>query len=220
MLERIKKRVLEVDRMDEQIERAYSSKEVSLTLNVGDSTLRKWAIALEKNGYGFIRNDLNRRAYVEGDLVILRHFQSLVQEHNMQLDSAAKLVISKFGKGAFEVRTDIVLTKDEQEQPPLTRSNDDYITTTLQEHIRTQGEINQKLIERLDQQEKFNRELLNKLDQQQDYLKERFERMERDRKLTASLRESLKETQRQYQLQIAAAQEEKKKGFFARLFGG
>lgn len=204
--------------MDEQIEKAYSSKEVSLTLNVGDSTLRKWALALEKNGYGFIRNDLNRRSYVEGDLVILRHFQNLVQEHNMQLDNSAKIVISRFGKGAFEVRTDIVLADNEQEQHPITRSNNDIITT-LQEHIRMQEEINQELIERLDQQEQFNRELLNRLDQQQDYLKERFERMERDQELTASLRESLRETQKQYQLQIAAAhEEEKKKGFWSRLF--
>jgi RNA binding exosome subunit len=61
--------------------------------------------------------------------------------------------------------------------------------------------------------------LAERLDQQQKYFEERFERMERDRELAESLRESLKETQQQYQLQTAAAQEEKKKGFFARLFG-
>ena len=61
-------------------EKAYSPKEVFTTLGIGDSTLRKWCIALEKNGYGFIRNDKNSRVYVEGDLVVLRHFQNLVNK--------------------------------------------------------------------------------------------------------------------------------------------
>jgi hypothetical protein len=64
--------------MNETTEKAYSPKEMSITLDIGDSTLRKWCIALENNGYGFIRNDQKNRVFVEGDLVVLRHFQNLI----------------------------------------------------------------------------------------------------------------------------------------------
>jgi hypothetical protein len=67
-----------------------------------------------------------------------------------------------------------------------------------------------------EKQTKFNEELLKRLDQQQKYIDDRMN--ERDKRLIESLRESKEE--RQALLQIAAAQEEdKKKGFFSRIFG-
>lgn len=89
----------------ESQERAYSTKEVSHTLGIGDSTLRKWCLALEKNGYTFIKNEREQRLFIESDLVCLRHFQTLVQQHNMQLENAAIVVVDRFGKGAFEEGT-------------------------------------------------------------------------------------------------------------------
>lgn len=193
--------------MDERTEKAYSPKEVFTTLDIGDSTLRKWCLALEKHGYGFIRNDQNTRVYVESDLVVLRHFQNLVKQHNIQLENAATLVIDRFGKGTFEVRTGIVPVEKEEEHRDLIRS--DEVINKLLEHIKQQEEF-------IEQQKEFNRELLNRLDQQQKYIDERLE--QRDQKFMESLRES-QETKQQL-LQLAAAHEEEtKKGFFARLFG-
>jgi Protein of unknown function (DUF3967) len=186
--------------MDERTEKAYSPKEVFTTLDIGDSTLRKWCLALEKNGYGFIRNDQNRRIYVESDLVVLRHFQNLVHKHNMQLDNAAMLVIDRFGKGTFEVSTVSVPEEKKEEQRDLEHSNEDI--KELKQLVTTQNELIKELISRMDQQQK--------------YIDERLE--QRDKKLMESLRQSQEE--KQVLLQIAAAQEEeKKKGFFARLFG-
>jgi len=186
--------------MDNKQEKAYAPKEISLALDISDSTLRKWCLALEKNGYGFIRNDKKNRVFVESDILVLKHFQNLVKQHNMQLDNAAKLVIDRFGKGTFEVRTDIVPAEKEENERDLDRSNDEVLSTLL-EYIRTQ--------------EAFNQELVHRLDQQQKYIDERLE--ERDKKLMQSVRKSQEE--RQAILQIAAAQEnDKRKGFLARLF--
>lgn len=182
--------------MSERTEKAYSPKEVFTTLDIGDSTLRKWCLALEKNGYSFTRNEKNNRLYVESDLVVLRHFQNLVKHHNMQLDNAAMLVIDRFGKGAFETRTGSVPVEKEQEQRDLDRSNNEPLKTLL-EHVRTQ--------------EEFNKELLNRLNQQQRYIEEWLNK--RDEILMQSIKESI-ETRKL----IAAAQQEKKKGFFSRLF--
>jgi DNA-binding transcriptional MerR regulator len=182
-------------------EKAYSTKEVSLTLGIGDSTLRKWCLALEKNAYKFLRNDRDQRLYVESDLVVLKHFQKLVQDHNMQLENAAALVVDRFGKGAFEPGTGIVPVEKEEERRDLERSNSEVIQQ-LQEHIRTQQEY-------MERQELFNQGLLKRLDQQQKYIEERLD--VRDQTLLESLRE-VQETKKL----IATAQE--KKGFLARLF--
>lgn len=189
--------------MDERTEKAYSPKEVFTTLDIGDSTLRKWCLALEKNGYVFIRNDQNRRIYVEGDLVVLRHFQNLVKE-SIPLDNAAKLVVDRFGKGAFEVSTVSV---------PVEKNAFEVGTDTVPED--NHNDI-QELKDLVTNQNDLIKELISRMDQQQKYIDERLE--ERDRKLIESLRESQEE--RKALLQIAAAQEEeKKKGFLARLFG-
>ncbi|MCM3034124.1 DUF3967 domain-containing protein, partial [Niallia sp. MER 6] len=110
--------------------------------------------------------------------------------------NASKLVIDRFGKGAFDTRTDVVLVEQEKE---ITQS-DSEILTTLLEHIRTQ--------------EEFNRELVQRLDKQQKYIDDRLE--QRDQKLMESLREN--QEVKKALLQIAAAQEESKKSFFSRLF--
>jgi hypothetical protein len=205
--------------MEGTFEKAYLPKEVSITLDIGDSSLRKWCLALEKNGYKFTRNDHKQRIFVENDLVVLRHFQNLVKHHNMLLDNAAKLVVDRFGKGAFAVGTGGVPVVIEEEQNDLQRDlmrSNEGIMVTLEEHVKTQDEFNRTLLERLEQQAMFNRELVQRLEQQQAYIDERLE--QRDRKLMESIRQSQEE--RQELLQIAAAQEEqKKKGFFARLFG-
>lgn len=184
----------------ESQERAYSTKEVSHTLGIGDSTLRKWCLALEKNGYTFIKNEREQRLFIESDLVCLRHFQTLVQQHNMQLENAAIVVVDRFGKGAFEEGTGHVPA----EQPNENRSfphSDDLIS---------------KLLKHIKQQETFNQELLKRPDQQQQYIEERLNK--RDETLIQSLRE-VQETKKMIAATEEKKKEESKKSFLSRLFG-
>src|SRR3954451_10385787 len=163
--------------MNEQIEKAYSPKEMFTTLDIGDSTLRKWCLSLEKNGYVFIRNDKNNRLYVESDLVVLRHFQNLIKQHNMQLDNAAILVIDRFGKGAFEASTvSVPAKKEEEEQRDLNRYNDEDIKE-LKETVNKQNELLQ--------------ELIKKMDDQHSYYENKFEALKYDRDLIHSLRSGM-----------------------------
>jgi transposase-like protein len=192
----------------ETFEKAYSPKEITITLGIGDSTLRKWCIALEKNGYNFIRNEQNNRVYVDSDLVVLKHFQNLVKQHNMQLENAAILVIDRFGKGAFESGTGIVPAGKTEEQRDLTRSNEEVITQLL-EHIKKQDEFNQELIKRLDRQQKYIDERLNRLDERQN---------ERDSMLLESLRASQETKQLLLEAKTAEEQKKPRKGLM-RFFG-
>jgi hypothetical protein len=128
--------------MDVRTEKAYSHKEMYTTLNIGDSTLRKWCIALEKNGYKFLRSEQDNRVYVEGDLVVLRHFYQLVKIHKTNLENAAKLIVSRFGSGAFEVGTGIVPVENDDQ---VTFSKDG-LKELIQEAVREEREEFKKLI--------------------------------------------------------------------------
>ncbi|MCE0553209.1 hypothetical protein LQK80_01020 [Bacillus thuringiensis] len=61
-------------------EQGYWSKEISELLQIGDSTLRKWCIALENQKYIFIRGRNNSRAFVDKDIIVLKRMKELVQE--------------------------------------------------------------------------------------------------------------------------------------------
>lgn len=179
------------------MEKAYTSKEISTTLSIGDSTLRKWCLSLEKNGYHFTRNEQNRRVFLEKDIVVLKHFQTLVQENNMPMDNAGNVIVSRFGNDSFESSTPTVTPQKENSERSIVRSD----------------EVIEKLMLHIERQDKFNNELLERLDKQQQYIDERLG--ERDNALLQGVRE-LQETKQQL---AASIEDDKKKGFWARLLG-
>lgn len=191
-----------------EFEKAFTPKEVSVTFRIGDSTLRKWAIALEKSGYKFIRNDQNSRLFVESDLVMLRHFQQLVKQHNMQLESAANIVVDRFKNAAFEVSTGVVPVEKEDEGRDLLRSYGEHLGK-----MESMGEQIGQLLEHIQKQEEYNRELLHRLDQQQKYIEDKLDKLEtRQNERDSILLESLRTSQetKQMLLEVKTAEEQKK----------
>ncbi|MED3553983.1 DUF3967 domain-containing protein [Cytobacillus praedii] len=166
----------------EVTEKPISPKDVHISLGIGDSTLRKWCLALEAQEYQFSRTDNNRRVFFEKDLVLLRKFRNLVQVQNFSIENAAIIVVSKN-------REDASLEKNTENSVPA---------------LRDSSELINKLMTHIEQQEEFNKQLLKRLDEQQKYLDERLDK--RDELLMQSIRES-QETKKL----IAAAQEEQKK---------
>lgn len=77
-------------------------------------------------------------------------------------------------------------------------------------------EIKQALSQQSEALHEFNKLLLEKLDQQQRYIDEKLEK--RDQLLMESIRVSQEE--KRALIEMAASSNEKKKGFFTRLFGG
>lgn len=173
-------------------EKAYTTKEVSTYLNTSDSNLRKWCIALERNGYEFIRNDQKNdsgekkkhspRIFVEADLVVFQHYKQLVQEHNMPLNTAAAIVVDRFGKKSFESRTGIVPVATDSTERSVERAVEQSsidILSVLEERFEMQEEFNKQLIKRLEE----------RLEQQERYIEEKLKK--RDEMLVQSLRETL-----------------------------
>lgn len=167
----------------QQIQAVYSSSDVAVTLKIQESTLRKYCLILERNGYGFLKNENGHRAFFDADSIVLKKFIELKKGSDMTLEQAAKSVV------AWKKGTDIT-DRDTEESRYVARYND------LIEEFTSFKE----------NQENFNKELLNQLQKQQEYISDKLE--ERDKKLMLTLKETL-ETKKQ--LTITSAEVSKKK---------
>lgn len=172
------------------IEQAYWTHEVSKLLDIGDSTLRKWCIELEKNGYEFIKGNKGSRAFTDHDVLALKLFKNLTRDKNHTFEQAAITVIERFGER----------NKNEGTIPvPVENNRSVEVLQSLESMVKV-------LLEKTDKQEQFNKVLVDRLEQQDRYIKESIEK--RDQLLLESIRASQEQ---------AAAQQ--KKSFFKRIFG-
>lgn len=162
-------------------ENLYWSRDIVALLQIADSTLRKWCFVLESQGYRFLRDDQNRRAFTDHDAIVLRHFKELTQEKGVALETAAKVVAERFGRKATQIIAPSAT-------PPIER-HDSAI---------------QRLLEHVERQEQFNQKLLQELADQRRYIEESLKR--RDELLMQHLRESL-ETKKQ----LAATEQQPRK---------
>ena len=171
----------------------YSAKDLSQSLGIGDSSLRKWCLSLEEHGYTFYRTDQNKRLFTEKDIIVLKHYQQLVQEKNMSMNNAALIVTAKFLKEPFSNGTEVEQIETEMNTVPVTRSDIEGLLNRLS----TMEEQQSQLID-------MNRLLLSRLDEQQKYIDERLN--SRD----SLLLESIRETQATKQLLLEQQEQQKK----------
>lgn len=179
----------------------YSTKDIARLTDLAESTIRKYALLLEKNDYPFVRNTVGNRIFSEHDIKIFLEIKSVPKDEKtieeIVADIASKYIV-KAVTSKFEKSGDM----------PLNQVFEPDIASILIKKIDELHDMNQKQLD-------FNKELVERLDQQQKYIDERLK--ERDLNLVESIR-NLQEEKRALS-EIAVTQEEKKKGFFARLFG-
>lgn len=76
-------------------ERTYTGKEVARKLGIGASTLRKWSLLLEQQGYWFVRDSQNRREYRQVDVAALERFYRLTKDQLFPQEEAALMIASQ-----------------------------------------------------------------------------------------------------------------------------
>ncbi|MCU7712989.1 MerR family transcriptional regulator [Priestia sp. JV24] len=178
-------------------EKIYTTKEIGTTLNVADSTIRKWAMALEKNGYSFARNEHNNRSYRDKDITVLKHFQVMVQQSNFSVENAGMVIAAKFKEGSFANETGVVPSENEEQGRSLGRSD----------------EVIEKLLKHIERQEEFNKELVERLERQETYIQKRLDAHD------GQLMDSVRELQQLKKLEQRNQEERKKRtGFFRKFF--
>jgi DNA-binding transcriptional MerR regulator len=152
---------------------AYFSSEVAKSLEIGASTLRKYALALEEHGYRFDRGINNSRVFYQKDILVIQRLISAITKQNMSLEQAIKLAVELNSEN--EVSTPATI--EEQPKAPIEQ---------LCQRIE-QLEINQsKLVE-------VNIQLSTQLEEQHTWLREKMEGLEHDRALLEGIRSSQEE---------------------------
>lgn len=71
----------------------YFSKDVAIELEITTSTLRRWSIELEKEGYHFNRNEKEQRIYYERDFKAFRELKKLLS-NSVPFTDAIKAIAS------------------------------------------------------------------------------------------------------------------------------
>lgn len=99
--------------------KSYWSSDMAKMLDISTSTLRKWSLAMESEGYPFIRDEHDRRAYLERDIVPLHKMRELLSD-GMSMENAAKAVVLRFSEQILDTVTTPVTVDNE-------RSSERYI---------------------------------------------------------------------------------------------
>jgi len=175
-------------------ENAYGAGKFSDVVDVHVSKLRRWSIELEKMGYELMRDELNKRIYLDTDIEPFLKLKEFIEEKNLKAEDAYKSVAGMFGDYKHRLQTPITKPSDTQNIIKLT-------TEELQEMLNKASkqaveETTEKLLDDIEQR-------LNK----------------RETLLVNSLKESMK-TQQQTQLlleQSVVKDDKKKKNWFQQI---
>jgi len=114
---------------DAPYEAAYTTKQLTELIGVAQSTVRKYSMALEGEGYGILRNELERRIFRDQDIVAIRQMVELTQQ-GARVDNAAR----------------IVADERQGERP----AENNQVTAELLDYIHKQDEQMERMSEKLD----------------------------------------------------------------------
>lgn len=165
----------------------YDTATVSSLLGVQESTIRKYCALMQKHHYEFNKNTVGHRIFYPRDIEVIKKIINLKNSGSLTLNQAVKAIL--------ESDIDDISVVDSILNPDYNKLLEEFSSFK-------------------DEQMKFNQILLEQLEKQQDYIKNSIE--ERDRKLMASIKESL-ETKRQLAAIVAEAEkskQEKKKSWW------
>lgn len=158
---------------DDQL-KSYWSNEVAKLLDISTSSLRKWSIALEAAGYPFLRDENDKRAYLEKDIMPLQKMRELLAD-GMGMENAANAVVLRFSEQMSGSVTMVVRGEDE-------RSSERYL------ELITQNQEMRTILERLEQRmQEQQADMRQQLADQRQYIEESLHR--RDQQLMLTLRE-------------------------------
>lgn len=133
----------------------YFSKDVAIELEITTSTLRRWSIELEKQGYVFTRNEKGQRVYYERDFKAFRELKKLLAK-SISFENATKLVASMDLNGENAIQTPSVYKE-------MMRLSSSELQTIIKSALEEEREIILKAIdEKLNNQiELRDRQLIN-----------------------------------------------------------
>lgn len=195
----------------EQNERAYWTKEVAERLNIGESTLRKWCLALEENGYQFTKGQRGVRAFLERDIEVLAKMKTVLNEVGTTLDEAIEAALGERENAQSQFVQSFSETTKEQENDRTPVAMSPEVLSAVLENYKEDllSVVRQEFQETLIKQEERTLE-------RERMMEERAR--ERDENVMKVLRETL-DTKKMLAASLEEQKEEKKKTWWQKLFG-
>ena len=149
-------------------EKAYWTKEVAEMLKIATPTVRKYCNLMESNGYVFLRNAYNQRAFLQRDIIVLKKIQELIKQKDISVEQAIKTIVSDIPSNQLipsittiddnkdnelkQIMTEIEEIKRDNEQLQTTLEEFKKLMVTQQEQILKQQEYIAASIEKRDNQ--------------------------------------------------------------------
>lgn len=198
-----------MDPSQNEIEILYSPGEVSETLKVKDSTLRKYCGILENAGYRFSKNNRGHRQYTDKDVMTFKKLITATKNSDMTIETAAEQLMSMYKQTSVTITDTNDITLHAQHSKDITE---------LKNTINIQNELIISLAQRLEQHSTYLEDSTKNRDKKLlEHLKtfqKENEDLHKEMKLMNEKLEQIAETGKE-----AAATADTEKGFFARLFG-
>ncbi|WJQ05487.1 MerR family transcriptional regulator (plasmid) [Geobacillus stearothermophilus] len=191
----------------------YSTKDIANIVGIATPTVRKYAQALEKAGYTFIKNDQGFRIFTDKDIQIFERIKEMSNDTGMPVDRIASMLVNEQKNDASDpIRIESeVATPLENELKIIDKSDIDRIDRQYEALLKEIEELKQIVIA----QQKYIDERLNKRDELL---------LQSIRALQEQKSAMIEGTQKQEKvtLEIAATTEDKrtkKRGWLSRIFG-
>lgn len=171
-------------------EYGFYAKETAQNLGIKESTLRRWSLELEKEGYVFERNDKGEnghRIYFDHDILMLTDFQKMMKKtHNLK--DATKLVMTMVRDRKNAERAMTVFDKEDDKISFTKDELQDFVKQLIEDTVaKTTAEIGKKMENAIEQ---------------------------RDKQLLQQLNESME----QRRIEVASAKEERKRPWWSSWF--
>jgi DNA-binding transcriptional MerR regulator len=129
------------------------TKEIAEVLGVHSNTVRKYALALEKQGYVIHRDDNNDRKYSDIDATVFRELQALRQRTHLSVERCAEVIAARH-KEPSESVLPVVKETDSNQIVQHDIQHDELVSTvqSLLDLNRQQAAELERVHKRLDDQ--------------------------------------------------------------------
>lgn len=131
----------------------YFAKDVAADLDITTSTLRRWSIALEENGYTIERNEKERRIFFERDFAALRELKNLIANGVPFADATKSVAATDFeNKSAAQTPsvfdTEVRLSKRDFEETinEVARRTAEETAQAMQEKLSNEIEKRDRIV--------------------------------------------------------------------------
>lgn len=170
----------------EGISKELKSNDIARTFRIAESTVRKYAQALEKAGYVFRKNENNTRVFSDTDELVFRDFIQARKEAGVSLDMAAFVSVTRREQKKSPTQSVQPLVYKESQAdtaPHETRHILQELAYSFQKQIEQIETQNQEILSRLQASEEAEIEIRKQLQEAQKREQEKDEEIERMKKM-------------------------------------